>query len=450
MPKGRPGSTGLPLRVRRRAFGLHLIAENVKAPLMLVERPTREELARLLERERFDLIGIGLCSCELSRARELARVVRLVQPSATLMLGGPGAAAPGIEQALDADLIAAGEGVTEVRRFLGEDEDAPVRLPSVGAGALSTPAGQLELAPLVAAVGGPKGRRRLFEDGDALFGEARRLSAEMGAEAFVVLDEGFLADLPLAKGFLAAMEREGRAFELMAFARPDDLLRWSPEDLVRLGVFALLVTAEAFTSRHVAHFRALRASGVAVHATVVCEAGNAEDALGLALSLEVDAAELAPNLALAAEAEQLLELPDQEPEQVGRARASLVSRQGSRLLRLARTLLDGYRAYEFSDDAWLRRRSVQGRARLANLRLLISPMSLVSEAERALQESVSRDLDRLLGPASLGDKALALTSQALREVQGAVRRAIETPAAPVCHYRWGPGGATRRPRYAAD
>ena len=137
--------------------------------------------------------------------------------------------------------------------------------------------------------------------------------------------------------------------------------------------------------------------------------------------------------------------------ELAQVRLALAGRQVSRVVRLARTLLDGYRTYEFSDDPWLRRRAVQGRARLENLRLLLSGPSAAREAERALRESVERDFDRLLGPQSLPDRALAMTAQALREVQGAVRRATETPAAPVCHYRWGGAdNGRRRDRFSAD
>ena len=449
----RPGPSGLPFRVRQRAFGLHLVAQNVRAPVMLVERPTREQFARLLEHERFDLVGISLCACELGRARDLARLVRLVQPSAVLMLGGPGAAVQGIEQVLDGDHVERGDGILAVRRLLQEDEEAPVRMPAIGAGTLSTPVGLQEMALLVTGVAGEAGRRRLFEDGDALFAEAQRLRAETGAETFLVPDEGFLRDLRLSRGFSAAMEREGRAFELVAFARLDDLLRWPEEDLVRLGVFALVVCGERFSAAHVAKVRSLRECGIAVHATVVFREGAADAALTEALGLEADATELALDLAPRARAAELLEETESAAAttELAQVRLALAGRQVSRVVRLARTLLDGYRTYEFSDDPWLRRRAVQGRARLENLRLLLSGPSAAREAERALRESVERDFDRLLGPQSLPDRALAMTAQALREVQGAVRRAIETPAAPVCHYRWGGAdNGRRRDRFSAD
>jgi len=39
------------------------------------------------------------------------------------------AAIPGIETMIDADHIVRGEGVSWMRRYLGEDENAPIRLP---------------------------------------------------------------------------------------------------------------------------------------------------------------------------------------------------------------------------------------------------------------------------------------------------------------------------------
>ncbi|MBI5546864.1 MAG: cobalamin B12-binding domain-containing protein, partial [Deltaproteobacteria bacterium] len=146
------GPTALPFRIRRRAFGLYLIAENVTAPSLVLDRPTREAFARQLERDRFDLVGLSFTAASLASARDLARMVRLLQPQAHLMLGGPGAQLQGVERLVECDEVVVGDGIAATRRWLGEDEQAPVHLPALGAGIRMGATRRTELALLVPTV----------------------------------------------------------------------------------------------------------------------------------------------------------------------------------------------------------------------------------------------------------------------------------------------------------
>ena len=50
------------------------------------------------------------------------------------MVGGHVAAIPEIEKMVDADHIVRGDGIAWMRRFLGEDESAPIRHPEIVSG----------------------------------------------------------------------------------------------------------------------------------------------------------------------------------------------------------------------------------------------------------------------------------------------------------------------------
>ncbi|MBI5544291.1 MAG: hypothetical protein HY901_10405, partial [Deltaproteobacteria bacterium] len=239
--------------------------------------------------------------------------------------------------------------------------------------------------------------------------------------------------------------------EMAVHARTEDLERFSPEELVRLGVFGVLLAADEWRPEDAELVRRLREEGIAVHVAGLLGPSVAEP-VEATLALEADATDFLPRLSLPSD-------PGFDPRgadpldssegavagpvcaQVKAARELTAVRHGSPLVRLTRTLLRGYRGHEFSDDPWLRRRAAQSRQRLEELRLLIAntPPENVGETERRLREEVERDFALLLGPGGLGQRAVVLGSQALYEfgrVVRKVRRALDVSGTTVRHFRW--------------
>lgn len=460
-PREWNGPTAFPFRLRRRTLGLYLVAENVAAPVLVAERCERDAFAALLERERPHLVGISLNATEIDRARDLARLVRLVLPTSEIVLGGPGARVEGVARRVDCDAVVQGDGVADLRRRLGEDPDAKVRLPAISGAARLAATGRSELATLVAGLGEGTQRRRLFDDGEALFAEVCRLGRELSTESFYVPDESFLAEPKLVRGLLAAMERENRPFEFAVHARAADLSAWDPEELARLGVFGILLAAQKWTSDEARLVRRLHAHGIAVHAPVLlCPEGGVEE-LESALELEADAVDFLPRLALPdgprpghEQLDRLLDAcdggtPEPLSRQLALARQAEEERHGPPLMRLARTLLEGYRAHEFADDAWMRVRVEQAKRRAEDLRLLMAgaPTGEPAAAEARLRRELERDFSLLFGAPILPGRAMALGSQALQElgtVVRKVRRAIDSSGARLRHYRWRRRQGSRR------
>ncbi|MGC4114711.1 MAG: DTW domain-containing protein [Myxococcales bacterium] len=453
-PREWNGPTAFPFRIRRRPLGLYLIAENVAAPVLVAERCDRDAFARLLERERPHLVGISMMAQEIDGARDLARLVRLVLPTAEIFLGGPGSRVDGVERLVDCDEVVAGDGVAAIRARLGEDPDAPIRLPALPAAARLTATGHNELALLVAGLGMGPSRRTLFESGEALFAEACRLGQELSTETFYIPDEGFLADRVVVRGLLSAMERAGRPFEFAIHARASDVANWDPEELARLGVFGLLLAAQRWTEAEVQLVRRLHEHGVAVHAPVLVGPDSSPEELEAALALGADAVDFLPRLALPespgldrAQLDRLLEScdgggpPTPLCQEIARVSAAEEARHGPPLLRLARTLVEGYRAHEFSDDPWMRLRMEKARRRVEDLRLLIAGTVTAASppAEANLRRELERDFALLFGAPLISGRAMALGSQALQEfgtVFRKVRRVIDATGAQVRHYRW--------------
>ena len=55
-------------------------------------------------------------------------------PNSVIVVGGHVAAIPGVEAMIDADHIVRGEGISSMRRYLGEDANAPICHPAIVSG----------------------------------------------------------------------------------------------------------------------------------------------------------------------------------------------------------------------------------------------------------------------------------------------------------------------------
>jgi hypothetical protein len=118
------------LRMFRRSWGIMMIQANISAPCAVLDFPMSEDFARELKTNHHDVMGISSIIVNLGKVREMCRITRDLSPHSKIVVGGHVAAIPGIETMVDADHIVRGEGVSWMRRYLGEDENAPIRHPA--------------------------------------------------------------------------------------------------------------------------------------------------------------------------------------------------------------------------------------------------------------------------------------------------------------------------------
>ena len=188
----------------------------------------------------------------------MCRLIRKYQPHATIVVGGHVANVPDLKRWVEADHVVRGDGVRWMRRFLGEDEDRPIRHPQVltnhGPRMLGMPlpdhAG-LDYATLIPGVGCPlgcnfcstsamfggKGRFiEFYKTGVELFEIMAALESNLDVRGFFIMDENFLLDRKRALQLLDLMERHGKSWYLQIFSSANVLRLYSMEELVRLGV----------------------------------------------------------------------------------------------------------------------------------------------------------------------------------------------------------------------
>ncbi len=248
----------LSLRMFHRSFGLMLLQANMDAPCTLIDFPTEESFTEQLKQGNYDVVGISSIIVNVGKAKKMCDLVRRHQPRATIVVGGHIANRDGIEEMLDADYIVRGDGVRWFRRFLGQDEEAPVKHPvtlsgfgsrAMGVSLGENPSGTAAI--LIPSVGCPMGCNfcstsamfggkgkyvNFYETGDELFEVMAGIESELKTRSFFILDENFLLQRNRALRLLELMEKEGKSWSLYVFSSIRVLKSYSIEQLIGLGV----------------------------------------------------------------------------------------------------------------------------------------------------------------------------------------------------------------------
>jgi len=246
------------LRMFHRSWGIMMIQANISAPCSLLDFPSRKAFARELRKHRYDIVGISSIIVNVRKVREMCRMVREISPKSAIVVGGHVAAIPGLESMIDADHIVRGEGISWMRRYLGEDEHAPIRHPAIVSG-LETRIMGVRLpnrkggtaATIIPSVGCPMGCNfcttsaffggkgkfvNFYETGDELFEVMCGIEAELKVHSFFVMDENFLLHRTRALQLLERMKQAGKSWELAVFASANAIRKYTMQELVELGV----------------------------------------------------------------------------------------------------------------------------------------------------------------------------------------------------------------------
>ena len=255
------------LRMFHRSWGLMLIQQNIAAPSTLLDFPTLERFEQEVREHRYDIVGISGIIPNFGKVQEMCRRVRRLSPESVIVVGGHVAGIPGIENMLDADHIVRGEGVGWMRRFLGEDANAPIVHPEILSGfgfrvlGLRVPENTRDTAAtIIPSVGCPMGCNfcttsaffggkgkayHFYESGDQLFEVMQHMEKSMGVRSFFVMDENFLLNRPRALQLLQRMEEQEKTWALYVFSSINAIRKYSMDELVRLGISWVWVGLES-------------------------------------------------------------------------------------------------------------------------------------------------------------------------------------------------------------
>lgn len=263
---------GFSLRMFHPSFALRMLQANTDAPCTVLDYPTLEGFVREIRENAYDVVGISSIVPNTDKARKMCELVREHLPGATVVVGGHIASREGLGRILDADHIVKGDGIAWLRRFLGEDDKAPIRHPMVYSGfgarilGVNLPQNPGRTAAiLIPSVGCPVGCNfcstsalfggkgkfvNFYETGDELFSVMCQIEEKLRVRSFFVLDENFLLHRKRALRLLELMEKNGKSWALNVFSSARVLKSYTMEQLVGLGIVWVWMGLEGEGSRY--------------------------------------------------------------------------------------------------------------------------------------------------------------------------------------------------------
>jgi hypothetical protein len=246
------------LRMFHRSWGIMMIQENISAPCTVLDFPTREKFEKELTSQHYDVVGISSIIVNVGKVREMCRIARRLSPNSIIVVGGHVAAIPGLEYLIDADYIVKGDGISWMRRFLGEDESAPIIHPKIVSGfdlrvmGVKIPNMMSQTAAtIIPSVGCPMGCNfcttsaffggkgkclNFYESGKELFEVMSGMEAALHAHSFFVMDENFLLQRERAMELLECMKKENKSWTFYVFSSANAIRKYTMEELVQIGV----------------------------------------------------------------------------------------------------------------------------------------------------------------------------------------------------------------------
>lgn len=464
------------LRFHHRSFGLYFLAANIDADTTVLDFPTKRRFIQEIKKG-YDVIGISFIAPNFVKAKEMARLIRLHGKGAEIVLGGHGAAIEEIDELIDCDHVAKGEGIRWLRRFLGQDVNAPFVHPALPSTERQTIYGVPVPGPtaslLVTGVGCVNGcdfcstshffgkkYTSFIPDGKQLFETARAIADSRGTDVFFIMDENFLKNKKRAMELIDEMERHNRFFVFHIFSSAEVITSFGIDNLVRLGTQFVWVGFESQTDQNrfaknrdidpIALVKDLRDHGISVLGSgILCmEHHNRENIhtdIDFLVEMDADALQFMlltplPTTGLYKDHQARGLLRDDvkwedvhgqkllnwkhpvfsgdEPEQLlSHAFRKDYEVNGSSLFRMIDTNLRGLKSLmkKESLDPCLEARKRQFAHRVLEYGLMLSVIEMypVNEKERARAEALDKEIHDILGPLTLKDKALRTAARSL-------------------------------------
>jgi len=246
------------LRMFHRSWGILMIQQNISAPTTVLDFPTRAAFTAELMAQDYDIVGISSIIVNVGKVAEMCRMVRRILPRATILIGGHVTATPGIESMVDADEFVRGDGISWMRKFLGEDPGAPIRHPEIVSGfgtrslGVRLPESKGTIAAtIIPSVGCPMGCNfcttsaffggkgkflNFYDTGKEIFDVMSEMERKLGAQSFFVMDENFLLHKRRALQLLDCMKAANKPWSLYVFSSANAISQYTMRELVELGI----------------------------------------------------------------------------------------------------------------------------------------------------------------------------------------------------------------------
>jgi len=260
------------LRMFHRSFGLLMIQANLDAPCMLLDFPDLDRFIAEIQHNQYDIVGISAIIPNIGKVKKMCDLVRLHLPEAVIVVGGHVANLAGLDALIDADHIVRGDGIRWFRKFLGQDEHAPIQHPLASSAHHTRILGQTlaekkgdTAAIVIPSVGCPMGCNfcstsalfggkgnfiNFYETGDELYAVMVQLEKKLQTKSFFILDENFLLHRKRALRLLELLQEHNKSWSFYVFSSARVIRSYRMEELVALGVSWVWMGLEGRDSRY--------------------------------------------------------------------------------------------------------------------------------------------------------------------------------------------------------
>jgi radical SAM superfamily enzyme YgiQ (UPF0313 family) len=271
-------------------FSLEYIAENLEAPTVVLQYPSRRELVRELKRG-YDFVGVSFVLATYHRMKEVVALVRKHSPRSKIVLGGYGTVAPDELLLPYGDFICREEGVGFLRRVLDEPKiRMPYRHPLI-VNPLRVFGKEASRTGIVfGGLGCPNGcdfcctshffkrkHIRLLPTGADIYRVVERYLEVDPKLAILILDEDFLLNRRRAMEFREEVLRGGKPLSIFVFSSVRAVSQYTVTEILEMGIDGMWIGYEGTRSGYAKQsgrpvediFREYREHGISILASMI-------------------------------------------------------------------------------------------------------------------------------------------------------------------------------------
>ena len=230
-------------------FSIEYIAENLDAPTVVLQYPSRRELIRELKKG-YDYVGISFLMAIFHKVKDMVALIRQHAPHTKIILGGYGTVLTDEELKPYADYICREEGVGFMRRLLGEPEiPMPYKHPLIVSWLKVFGWKVSGTGKIFAGLGCPNGcdfcctshffkrkHIKLLPDGKDIYAVVERYHAMDPSLVFLIIDEDFLLNKKRAMQFRECVMEGGKSLSIFAFSSVKAISQYTVEEILEMGI----------------------------------------------------------------------------------------------------------------------------------------------------------------------------------------------------------------------
>jgi radical SAM superfamily enzyme YgiQ (UPF0313 family) len=244
-------------------FSLEYIAENLDAPTVVLQYPSKRELIKELKKG-YDYVGVSFLMAVMHKMKETVALIRRYAPRSKIVLGGYGTVLKDEVLKPYADYICREEGVAFFRRLLEEPPIAmPYKHPLIVSWLKVFGWKVSGTGKIFAGLGCANGcdfcctshffsrkHIKLLPEGRDIYAVVERYLAADPSLVFLILDEDFLLNKKRAMQFRDCVMAGGKRISIFAFSSVKAISQYTVEEILEMGIDGFWIGYEGTRSNY--------------------------------------------------------------------------------------------------------------------------------------------------------------------------------------------------------